>query len=160
MPPLTAIILASTVIDVAVIAAIAGLIVATHDGRSFTSSRQQPISTRTSQWRIVKNNPRYEEVWYELPVLLETVKLIEPAIYDSLFPIERPFNSEGWYCCHFFPAFSVQIVMDHTSPICLYDILPGSNMNSMSKFGQTIHKKRPTNGHIVADSGYVFSSML
>ncbi|KAJ1559563.1 putative nuclease harbi1, partial [Nowakowskiella sp. JEL0078] len=64
------------------------------------------------------------------------------AVNGTLVEIERPKKFEGWYCQKGFPAFNVQIVVDHKMKICDLDIRPGCNPDksvfSYSRFGNFI----------------------
>ena len=120
-------------------------------------------------WQVIKvireaypiKLPTSLEEWHELRAGMEARKGFPHAylaVDGTLIKIERPYDYEGWYCRKGYPAFNVQVVVDHTMRICDFDVRPGSASDkqifSNSYFGQNIHKLLPKNGLILADAGY------
>jgi hypothetical protein len=83
------------------------------------------------------------------------------AIDGSLVRIQRFRNHDGWYCRKGFPAFNVQVVVDHLMRIRSFTILPGSQ-NDKSVFNKSGLASRihniPQGCFFVADAGYNLSN--
>lgn len=80
------------------------------------------------------------------------------AVDGTLIAIECPHDYEGWYCRKGWPAFNIQIVMDHRFKICDFDIRPVSSSDKQIFnnlfFGQNIHRILPVNGIVLANADY------
>ena len=80
------------------------------------------------------------------------------AVDGTLLERERPYDHEGWYCRKGYPAYNVQLVVDHRHRVMSFCSKPGSlndqSVWNYSKFGNTITDIIPAGTVILGDAGY------
>jgi hypothetical protein len=124
--------------------------------------------------------PSTQQEWDEIAAAFEEVgdfPGICGAVDGSLIEVKRSRDYEGWYCRKGFPAFNVQVVVDHRRKVRSYAIRPGSandrSVLKRSAFGQTYQELIPArifidlsrwmisvDMHFVADAGYTQTTRM
>lgn len=106
---------------------------------------------------LPQNNDEWEEI-FEGFEELSGIPGVAGCIDGSLFEINRPSDHEGWYSRKGFPAFNIQVVVDHKLRFRSYSIRSGSQNDqsifNRSVFGKTCHLKIPSHAYFLADAGY------
>lgn len=146
-----------------------------HSGSIVDSANAFGMS-KSSAWRFIEDVvgvligaigrnviklPETEQEWVALSDGFESICGFPDtclAIDGVLFEIERPFDSEGWYCRKGHPAINALVAVDYDGKIRDYALRPGSEngkgVYNRSEFGKTIHTLLPAGKVIVADAGY------
>jgi hypothetical protein len=85
------------------------------------------------------------------------------AVDGSLFEVHRMEDFEGWYCRKGFPAFNVQVVVDHKLRFMSYSIRSGSQNDkslwNKLHFGRNLQQIIPRGKYVIADAGYKLTNL-
>jgi hypothetical protein len=104
--------------------------------------------------------PKCANEWKEIEDAFEErygIPHILGAIDGTLLRVQRYNEHEGWYCRKGFPAFNIQVVVDHKLRFRSYSIRSGSNNDqgvfNKSQFAVDI-ESLPVEKFFLADAGY------
>jgi hypothetical protein len=111
--------------------------------------------------------PDSEGAWKEIQKGFEDlygIPFVAGAIDGSLFEVQRYKENEGWYCRKGFPAFNIQMVVDHNLKFRSFSIRSGSH-NDKSVFNKSAFRTKvlqhlPQGAFFLADAGYALSNLL